>query len=70
MQALKSKKCSAGKNKITGLTAAHSMGGKLPMFVIGKSKEPRCFRIVTSLPCGYRSQKKSWMDGTLFEEWV
>ena len=70
---LKSEKCSGGKNskiRITGLAAANSMGDKLPMFVIGKSKARRCFKNVTSLPCRYRSQKKSWMDSTLFEEWV
>ena len=46
------------------------MGDKLPMFVIGKSMAPRCFKNVTFLPCRYRSQKKSWMDSTFFEEWV
>ena len=46
------------------------MGDKLPMFVIVKSKAPRCFKNVTSLSCRYRSQKKSWMDNTLFEEWI
>ena len=40
------------------------------MFVIGKSKNPRCFKNVRSLPCRYRSQRKSWMDSALFEEWV
>ena len=70
---LKSEKCSGGKNskiRITGLAAANSVGDKLPMFIIGKSKAPRCFKNVISLPCRYRSQKKSWMDSTLFEEWV
>ena len=67
------RKCSGGKNskiRITGLAAANSVGDKLPMFVIGKSKAPRCFKNVTSLLCRYRSQKKRWMDSTLFEEWV
>ena len=70
---LKSEKCLGGKNskiRITGLAAANSVGEKLPMFVIGKSKAPRCFKNVTSLPCRYRSQKTSWMDTTLFEDWV
>ena len=70
---LKSEKCSGGKNnkiRITGLAAANSVGDKLPMFVIRKSKAPRCFKNVTSLPCIYKSQEKSWMDSTLFEEWV
>ena len=59
---LKSEKCSDGKNskiRITGLAAANSVGDKLPMFVIGKSKASRCFKNVTSLPCRYRYQKKS-----------
>ena len=46
------------------------MGDKPPMFVVGNSKAPKCFKNVTSLPCRYRSQRKSWMDSTLFEEWV
>ena len=69
----KIRKCSGGKNskiRITGLAAANSVGDKLPMFVIGKSKAPRCFKNVRSLPCRYRSQKKGWMDSTLFEERV
>ena len=45
-------------------------GDKLPMFVIGKSQRPRCFKNIKKLPCCYQGQKKSWMDSTLFEEWV
>ena len=40
------------------------------MLVIGKSAKPRCFQNVKNLPCKYRSQKKSWMDGELFTNWV
>lgn len=54
----------------TGMAAANAAGDKLPMFVIGKSTRPRCFAGIRNLPCRYRSQKKSWMDCTLFEEWV
>ena len=39
------------------------------MFVIGKAKNPRCFKNVKFSPCCYRNQRKSWMDGKLFEEW-
>ena len=70
---LKSEKCSGGKNskiRITGLAAANSVGDKISMFLVGKSKARRCFKNFTSLPCRYRSQKKIWMDSTLFEEWV
>ena len=43
---------------------------KLPMFVIWKSKNPRCFKNVKHLPCEYKSQKKSWMNSEIFEEWI
>ena len=52
------------------MTAANAVGEKLPSFIIGKSKKPRCFKHIKHLPCRYRSQKKSWMDSILFEEWV
>ena len=70
---LKTEKCSGGKHskiRITGLAAANAVGNKLPMFVIGKAKNPRCFKNIKKLPCRYRSQRKSWMDSVLFEEWV
>ena len=70
---LKSEKCSGGKLskiRITSLAAANALGEKLPMFVIGKAKKPRCFKNIRFLPCRYRNQRKSWMDGVLFEEWV
>ena len=70
---LKGEKCSGGKHskiRLTGLAAANMTGEKLPMFVIGKSKKPRCFKHITCLPCRYRGQSKSWMNSELFEEWV
>ena len=50
---LKDDKCTGGHSKIrvTGLDAANMNGEKLPMFVIGKLKKPRCFRNVKKLPC-------------------
>ena len=70
---LKDERCVGGKHtkfRLTGLEAANAAGEKLPMFVIGKSKSPRCFKNIKHLPCRYRSQNKSWMDSILFEEWV
>ena len=58
------------KIRITRMAAANAMGDKLPMFVIWKAKNPRCFKNVKFLPCCYRNQRKSWMDGKLFEEWL
>ena len=43
---LKGEKCSGGKHskvRLSGIAAANAYGEKLPMFVIGKSKKPRCF---------------------------
>ena len=53
---------------MTELAAANAAGEKLPMFVIGKSKSPRCFKNIKHLPFRYRSQNKSGMDSILFEE--
>ena len=72
-QHLKNENCVGGKHsklRLTGLTAAKAVGEKLPLFAIGKSKKPRCFKHIKYLPCRYRSQKKSWMDRILFQEWV
>ena len=70
---LKTEKCSGNKHskiRITGFTAANVVGSKLPMFVIGKAKSPRCFKNIKKLPCRHRLQRKSCMDSVLFEEWV
>ena len=69
----KNENCVGGKHsklRLTGLTAANAVGEKLPLFVIDKSKKPRCFKHIKHLPCRYRCQKKSWMDSILFDEWV
>ena len=58
-----------GKVRLTGMAAA-SATEKMPMFVIWKSKNPRCFKNVKHLPCEHKSQKKSWMNSEIFEEWV
>ena len=58
------------KVRLTGMAAASAVGEKLPMFVKWKSKNSRCFKNVKHLPCEYKSQKKSWMNSEIFEEWV
>ena len=52
------------------MAASNSLGDKIPMFVIGKSVKPRCFKGNKKKPCRYPAQKKSWMTSDLFEEWV
>ena len=70
---LKDDKCTSVKHskiRVTGLAAGNMNGDKLLMFVIGKSKKPRCFKNVKKLPCRYQDQNKSWMDSTHLENWV
>ena len=70
---LQDERCVGGKHsklRLTELAAANAAGEKVPMFVIGKLKSPRCFKNIKHLLCCYRSQSKSWMDSILFEEWV
>ena len=67
------KHCSGGKHtkvQLTGMTASNALGEKIPMFYTGKSASPRCLKHVRNPHCRHRSQKKAWMDGTLFEEWL
>ncbi len=45
---------------------------KLPLWVIGKFKNPRCFKNinVTSLGCVYRNNVSAWMTQIIFLEWL
>ena len=70
---LKSEKCSGGnlrKIRMASLAAENAIGNKLPMFVIGKIKKPRCFKNVKFLPCRYINHQNCGIDGVLFEEWL
>ena len=55
---------------LTGLATGNAYGGRLEMFLIGKSVKPRCFKGVKILPCQYGAQDKSWVSGELFKDWV
>ena len=70
---LKGEKCSGGKLikvHLTGLATGNAYEERLQMFVIGKPIKPLCFKGMKTLPCRYRAQRKSWMSGELFEDWV
>ena len=70
---LKGERCAGGKFskvRLTGLAAGNAAGEKLSMFVVGKAEKPRCFKGVTSLPCQYKPQRKSWMDSEIFSDYV
>ena len=58
---LTNENCVGGKHsklRLTGLTAANAVGEKLPLFVIGKSKIPRCFKHIKHLPLGIVARRK------------
>ncbi|GBP97282.1 Tigger transposable element-derived protein 4 [Eumeta japonica] len=70
----KGEKCVGGKlskERITVLVAANMDGTeKRKLMVIGKSKNPRCFKNITKLPVTYKANKSAWMTSQLFEEEV
>lgn len=68
----KGEKCSGGKlskDRITVLVAANMTGtDKRKLLVIGKSKSPRLFKGVSSLPVFYENNTKAWMTSAIFEK--
>lgn len=58
------------KSRITAMVCANSTGThRLPLLIIGKAKQPRCFKGITKLPITYKNQKNSWMDSRIFIDW-
>lgn len=60
------------KERVTALFCSNATGcHRLPVFMIGKSKQPRCFKNVNmkALPIVYKNQKNAWMDKELFADW-
>jgi hypothetical protein len=56
------------KDCITVLVCANVDGTeKRKLLVIGKSKNPRCFKNVKSLPVQYSANKTAWMTSDLFQ---
>ena len=58
------------KERLTVLEGGSIAGEKLPLLVIGKAKKPRCFSGVHCLPLDYEANKRAWMTGDLFREWL
>ena len=68
---IKGEKCLGGKlskERITVFVCANMDGSeKRKLLVIGKSKKPRCFKNIQTLPVNYQANKKAWMTSELFE---
>ena len=60
------------KERVTALVTANMSGTeKLPMLVIGKYANPRCFpKDKSKLPVIYRNSVNSWMTSHIFREWL
>ena len=66
--------CKGGKNSkecVTLLLAYSSTVEKLPMMIIGKSANPRCFRgkQMDLSAVIYKANRKTWMTTALFQEY-
>ena len=60
------------KDRVTISACANASGDmKLPLVLIGKSKNPRCFKHITrdQLPVTYYNQSNAWMNTEIFSEW-
>lgn len=70
----KNEKCSGGKNskqRVTLLFGANMDGSeKLPLLMIGRYANPRCFKNVQTKPIEYLANSKSWMTSNIFAEWL
>lgn len=68
----KGERCRGGKlskDRITVLVCANLTGNeKRRLLVIGKSRNPRCFKNVKRLPVSYEANRKSWMTSEIFSK--
>lgn len=61
------------KESITAVFTCNADGSeKLPLWIIGKSKNPRCFKNInlSKLKCEYTNQQNSWIDSQSFRKWL
>ena len=58
------------KSKLRLLCCNSTATDKLHMLIIGKSKNPRCFKGCSFLPCEYEGNKKAWMTKDIFSKWL
>ncbi|XP_019377766.1 PREDICTED: tigger transposable element-derived protein 4 [Gavialis gangeticus] len=72
--AFKGETCTVGKlskERITVVVGTNMDGTeKLPLLVIGKNKNPHCFKDVKSLPVDYEANDMAWMTSEVFEQWM
>jgi hypothetical protein len=60
----------SSKERMTVICCANMKGEKRDLLVMGKSKNPRCFKGVRSLPVDYYSSANAWMTSVIFNDWL
>ncbi|KAK1343146.1 hypothetical protein QTO34_015921 [Cnephaeus nilssonii] len=72
--AFKGETCSIGKlckDRITLVVGTNMDGSeKLPLLIIGKNRNPHCFKGMKSLPVYYEANRMAWMTADIFEQWM
>ncbi|UYV79127.1 hypothetical protein LAZ67_17001185 [Cordylochernes scorpioides] len=72
--AFKHEKCHGGKlskERVTLLVGANMDGSeKIPLLMVGKAANPRCFKNVKTKPVDYANSARAWMTSYLFEKWL
>ena len=58
------------KDRVTLLITCNMAGEKEDLSLIGKSKAPRCFKDIKTLPLSYEFSQNAWMTGNIFERCV
>jgi hypothetical protein len=60
------------KDHITLMVAISAVGAKIPLFMVGKSKQPICFKLCSGNipPITYLHQTKSWFDKEVTIMWI
>jgi hypothetical protein len=59
------------KDWVTQMVASTGAGKKLPLFMVGKSKKPECFRLCGDVPpMAYIHQTNAWFDKEITVHWI
>jgi len=57
------------KDRITLMVCTSASGEKVPMFIVGKSKTPKCF-LNNKPPIEYTNQKAAWFNQSIMKIWI
>lgn len=58
------------KTRITLMVCTSAHGEKVPLSLVGKAKNPRCFDHLDNPPMAYKDQKNAWFDQKITIWWI